>query len=95
MISVSTNVHEMGHGIEYKMPGAQTAAQRFLEHRVGKEPLRNLTEVLPNHGYGDWEQGRKDDQDEAFIRKRIGWTKEKTQPVIEEYRVELDSSGEE
>ena len=32
------------------------------------------------------EQGRKDDQDEAFIRKRMGWTKEKTQPVIEEYR---------
>ncbi len=32
------------------------------------------------------EQGRKDDQDEAFIRKRMGWTKEKTQPVIEQYR---------
>lgn len=32
------------------------------------------------------EQGRKDDQDEAFIRKRMGWTKEKTQPIIEEYR---------
>lgn len=32
------------------------------------------------------EQGRKDDQDEAFIRKRMGWTREKTQPVIEDYR---------
>jgi len=34
------------------------------------------------------EQGRKDDQDEAFIRKRMGWTKEKTQPIIEEYRAQ-------
>lgn len=32
------------------------------------------------------EQGRKDDQDEAFIRRRLGWSKEKTQPVIEDYR---------
>lgn len=32
------------------------------------------------------EQGRVDDQNEESIRKRMGWTKEKTQPVIEEYR---------
>lgn len=34
------------------------------------------------------EQGRKDDQDETFIRKRMGWTREKTQPIIEEYRAQ-------
>lgn len=32
------------------------------------------------------EQGRKDDQDETFIRRRMAWSKEKTKPVIEEYR---------
>lgn len=32
------------------------------------------------------EQGRSDDQDESSIRTRIGWTKEKTRPVIESYR---------
>ena len=32
------------------------------------------------------EQGRVDDQDEGKIRTRMGWTKEKTQPVIEVYR---------
>ncbi len=32
------------------------------------------------------EQGRKDDQDEASIRKRMGWTHDKTEPIIEEYR---------
>lgn len=65
MTNVSTNVHEMGHGIEYRMPGAQTAAQRFLKHRVKDEPLRKLKEVAGS-GFGDWEEGRKDKFEEAF-----------------------------
>ncbi len=32
--------------------------------------------------------GRVDDQDESFIRNRIGWSKEKTFPVIEAYEKE-------
>ncbi len=32
------------------------------------------------------EQGRKDDKTEEYIRHRIGWTKEKTTPVIENLR---------
>jgi hypothetical protein len=61
MRSVATNVHEMAHGIEDVLPGAKSAAQRFLRHRVKDEPLRKLKEVLPDHGYGDWEYGREDD----------------------------------
>lgn len=72
MVSVSTNVHEMGHGIEYKMPGVQTAAQRFLNYRVGDEPLRVLKEVLPGSGYGDWERGRKDDFGKA-VGSQSAW----------------------
>lgn len=34
------------------------------------------------------EQGRRDDQDQEKIKKRMGWTHEKTQPVIEEYRAQ-------
>lgn len=66
MTSTATNVHEMGHGIEYKMPGAQSAAQRFLEYRVKNEPLRKLKEVLPDSGYAAWEEGRSDDFGKAF-----------------------------
>lgn len=32
------------------------------------------------------EQGRKDDKTEEYIRHRIAWSKEKTTPVIEDYR---------
>lgn len=34
------------------------------------------------------EGGRADDQDETYIRNRIGWSKEKTFPIIEQYRQE-------
>lgn len=34
------------------------------------------------------EQGRSDDQDQEKILKRMRWTHEKTQPVIEEYRAQ-------
>jgi len=60
MTSARTNVHEMGHGIEHKMPEAQSAAQRFLKYRVKDEPLIKLKTVLPESGYGPGEQGRHD-----------------------------------
>ena len=68
MCNVATNVHEMGHGIEYKVPGVQSAAQRFLAHRVGDEPLQKLAVVLPDHGYGPDETGRKDQFGRAFSK---------------------------
>lgn len=78
MVDVATNVHEMGHGIEYRMPGAQTAAQRFLRHRVKEEPLQQLREVV-GKGYGFWELGRKDDFEKVFgnqawyVGKKENW----------------------
>jgi hypothetical protein len=67
-VRVAINVHEMSHGIEYKMAGAQKAANDFLNYRVGSEPLQKLKD-LPGGagaGYGDWEYGRKDDFEKAF-----------------------------
>jgi len=36
------------------------------DYRVGDEPLRKLTEVFPNSGYGDWEEGRRDEFEKAM-----------------------------
>lgn len=43
-------------------------------------------------------EGRKDDLDEAFILKRINWSIEKTEPIVEKYRaqgkvIDVDASG--
>jgi hypothetical protein len=64
--ATATAVHEIGHGIEYEMPGAQAACLEFLKHRVGNEPLQKLRDVLPSSSYADWEEGRKDKFDAAF-----------------------------
>jgi hypothetical protein len=66
MDNPAINVHEMGHGIEYKMPGVQSATLRFLNYRVKDEPLQKLKEVLPDSGYASWEEGRKDNFEKAF-----------------------------
>ena len=65
---VRVHIHEMSHGIEYKIPGVQEAAIAFLNYRVKDEPFSKLKEVIPYGGkyYGDWEEGRKDDFDKAF-----------------------------
>lgn len=63
--NAGTAVHEFGHALEYGLPGAQAAAQAFLKHRVGNEPLQKLKDVAGS-GYGEWERGRKDDFEKAF-----------------------------
>jgi hypothetical protein len=65
--SVTTAVHEMGHMLEEMVPGWNAAAQAFLRHRVGDEPLTQLrTAGIPNSSYDKDEWGRKDRFDEAF-----------------------------
>jgi hypothetical protein len=61
-----TMIHEMGHHIEFWMPGAEAAAREFLAHRVGSEPLRKLKDVLPQSNYDFSEKGRKDEFDKVF-----------------------------
>jgi hypothetical protein len=59
-----TAVHELGHALEHKVPGWNDAAQAFLKHRVGDEPLRPLADLDP--AYGPDERGRDDDFARAF-----------------------------
>jgi hypothetical protein len=63
--SAGTMVHEMGHHVEYRLPGALKAAQEFLDHRVGSQPLVGLRKQLGG-GYRSDEMGRDDDFAKAF-----------------------------
>lgn len=59
-------VHEYGHHIDEKVPGAMAASLKFLEHRVGNEVPTKMKDLYPNSKYKDDEYGRKDDFDKAF-----------------------------
>lgn len=61
----ATMVHELGHHVEFRVKGAEKAAQDFLKHRVGNEPLQSLKAVLGG-SYGPDEEGRADDFAKAF-----------------------------
>jgi Phage Mu protein F like protein len=63
--SASTMVHEMGHHVEFRLPGAQQAAQDFLRHRVKDQPLTSLRQRLGKNYRAD-EMGRDDDFARAF-----------------------------
>lgn len=62
----ATAAHELGHHIENTLPGAKEAAQAFLQHRVGNEPLVPLQQVNPNGKYDADEKGRRDDFEKTF-----------------------------
>lgn len=64
--SPGTMVHELGHHVEFAVPGAEKAAQEFLRHRVGDQPLRPLRDVAPGLRYRADEMGRDDDFARAF-----------------------------
>jgi hypothetical protein len=63
-----TAVHEIGHLLEHQIPGWNDAAQAYLRHRVGEEPLAQLRTVpeLRDSSYSADEWGRKDRWEEAF-----------------------------
>jgi hypothetical protein len=62
---VTTAVHELGHVLEYSVPGWHEAAQAYLKHRVGDEKNVPLREVFGDT-YRPDERGRKDKFDMAF-----------------------------
>ncbi len=64
--SEATAVHEMGHQVEYHMPGAQAAAQDFLAHRVKDEKTQKLKTLFSGYGYEADEEGRQDDFGKYF-----------------------------
>lgn len=76
---VDVYVHEMGHHMEYQLPGVQKRANEFVEYRVAKagRPNRKMQQVFPAHKYKDHEIGNEDDFVKAFDQK---WTAGKSYP---------------
>ncbi len=58
--------HELGHMLEYNVPGVKEACQEFLKHRVKEEAFTDLRDVAPSAGYGKWERGRRNHFDRYF-----------------------------
>ncbi len=62
----STAVHELGHYIEFHVPGVMEATQEFLAERVGKETAKPMAKLFKSYGYDADELGRKDKFDKYF-----------------------------
>jgi hypothetical protein len=58
--------HEMAHGVEYGMAGAQAACNEFLEHRLKGEQPAELRSLPGGEKYDPGEKGAKDDFDRYF-----------------------------
>jgi hypothetical protein len=63
------HVHELGHAIEWQVPGVHDAVEEFLAHRVGDEAPRSMDDVAPGVGYERTEMGRKDKFDAHFSER--------------------------
>lgn len=61
-----TTAHELGHVIEWTVPGVREAVAEFAARRFGDEPLVSLKDAVPGFGYGKKETGRKDSFDRHF-----------------------------
>lgn len=61
-----TMIHEIGHHLEYVIPGLQKAAIEFVKKRTANSPNKKLKEVFPKAGYGDTEIGNQDDFEKTF-----------------------------
>lgn len=69
---IFTAVHELGHVIEFKKPGAKDLCRDFLAHRCGDEPFVPLNSALGTTVYRADEQGRKDEFAKA-LGERAAW----------------------
>jgi hypothetical protein len=61
-----TMVHEMGHHLEFSIPGVRQAAIDFLKYRVGDQKPQKLRRIFPNLSYKADEIGCDDDFAKAF-----------------------------
>jgi hypothetical protein len=70
----ATAVHELGHELEARIPGAHRAAKAFLEMRTAGQAIRKFNEVFPGAGYEGWEAGRDDEFGKAFDPMQAWYT---------------------
>lgn len=57
----ATAVHELGHWLEYNIPGAQDAAWEFVKYRCGGEDPKSMNEIVGAQIYGEDEVGRQNE----------------------------------
>lgn len=62
----STHLHELGHYLQEFSEGLGKAAFKFTAYRCGDEKPQKLSELFPNSGFMDHEQGRKDNFEALF-----------------------------
>lgn len=70
--TVRTAVHELGHRMEYTVPGVRVLEQQFYDRRTAGEPLEQLSKLSPGSRYGKDERARKD----QFFNPYVGKTYE-------------------
>jgi hypothetical protein len=61
-------VHEYGHALEYQHAHILDL-RAFIAARVGSERLQKLSDLLPGHGFEDWELTRPDEFYSFYIGK--------------------------
>jgi hypothetical protein len=64
LYATQTQVHELGHVVEFSKPDVKRLANEFIEYRCKGESLTKLATVFG--GYREDEEGRKDEFDRAF-----------------------------
>ncbi len=60
------HVHELGHAIEWQVPGVHQRVEEFLAHRLQGEAAESMASLFPGMGYKPTEMGRKDKFDAHF-----------------------------
>jgi len=65
---VSVVIHELAHGIEYRVPGITEKTKAFFERRTQGEQWQSLRELTGNQSYRDDEEAKPD----RFITPYIG-----------------------
>lgn len=61
-----TIAHELGHVVEWQVPGVNARVREFLDYRCGGEVPRKLADLFPGRGFGPTEFGRRDRFDLFF-----------------------------
>jgi len=71
-IRESTVIHELGHWFEHNNAEVQADVQDWLKYRTAGEPLKEMKDIYPTHGYDKGELTREDKFMHAYIGKEYG-----------------------
>lgn len=66
--------HELGHAIEWEIPGVHKSVKEFKAHRIGSEQPKQLKALFPDANFRDDEFGAKDHFDRYFGERSAYYT---------------------